>query len=77
MVVVQRASHRGGFSFCGACALGAGASVVVANGLSCPTACGIFPDQGLTGVLCIARQIPNHWTTGEAQGRPFKLMDLR
>ena len=47
VAVVQWASHRGGFSFCGAWALGAGASVVVANRLSCPTACGIFPDQGL------------------------------
>jgi hypothetical protein len=26
--------------------LGMGASVVVVRGLSCPAACGIFPDQG-------------------------------
>ena len=53
-----RASHGGGFSCCGARALGAPASVVVArglqsagsvvvaHGLSCSTACRIFPDQG-------------------------------
>ena len=40
-----RASHCGGFSCCGARALGAQASVVVAHGLSY-SACGIFPDQG-------------------------------
>ena len=31
---------------CGAWPLGARASVVVARGLSCSVACGIFPDQG-------------------------------
>ena len=45
-----QASHCGGFSCCGAQALGVRASVVVAHGLSCSTACGIFPDQGLN--LC-------------------------
>jgi len=39
------ASYCGGFS-CDARPLGAWASVVVAHGLSCPMACGIFPDQG-------------------------------
>ena len=50
-----------GFSCCGAWALGAWASVVVArgsvvvaHGISCSVACGIFPDQGLN--LC-----PLHW----------------
>ena len=42
------------FSCCGAQPLGSEASVVVANGLSCPTAHGIFPDQGSN--LC-----PLHW----------------
>ena len=41
------ASHCSGFSRCDARALDAWASVVVAHGLSCPMACGIFPDQGL------------------------------
>ena len=53
-----RASHCSGFSCCRAQALGMQASVVaarglqsagsvvVAHGLSCSTACGIFPDQG-------------------------------
>ena len=40
------ASHSCGFFCCGARALGARASVVVAHGLSCSVACGIFPDQG-------------------------------
>ena len=48
------ASHCGGFSCCGAQALGARASVIVAHGLSCSTACGIFLDQGSN--LC-----PLHW----------------
>ena len=37
----------GGFSRCRAQALSVRASVVAAHGLSCPSACGIFPDQGL------------------------------
>ena len=53
------ASHCSGFCCCGAWALGARASVVaarrlqsagsvvVAHGLSCSVACGIFPDQVL------------------------------
>ena len=76
-----RASHCGGFSCCGAWALGTRASVVVArglqqlwhsgsvvaarglqstgsvvvaHGLSCSTACGIFPDQG-------SNPCPLHW----------------
>ena len=36
-------SHCSGFPCCGAWAPG---SVVVARGLRCPEACGIFPDQG-------------------------------
>ena len=43
---VAQASHYGGFSCCRARALGAWASVVVARGLICPMACGIFLDQG-------------------------------
>ena len=49
-----RASHCGGFSGCGARALGAWASVAVAHGLSCSAACGIFPDQGWN-------PCPLHW----------------
>ena len=61
-----RASHCGGFSCCGARALGAWApvvvalelssagSVVVAHGLSCSAACGIFLDQG-------SNSCPLHW----------------
>ena len=39
---------------CGARALGARASVVVAHGLTCSAACGIFPDQG-------SNPCPLHW----------------
>ena len=56
-----RASHRGDFSCCGAQVLGVVAHglnscgswaleqwlTVVAQGLSCSAACGIFPDHGL------------------------------
>ena len=49
-----RASHCGGFSCCGAQALGARAPVVVVHGLSCPAACGNFPDQG-------SNPCPLHW----------------
>ena len=48
------ASHCGGFSCCRARALGTRASVVVVHGLSCSTACGIFPDQG-------SNPCPLHW----------------
>ena len=43
----EQASLCGDFSCCGAPALGAQASVVVAHGLSCPKACGIFPGHRL------------------------------
>ena len=62
-----QASHCGGFSYCGAKALGAWGSVVVVPGLyrltgsivvahrlSCPVACRIFLDRGLN--LCLL-----HW----------------
>ena len=42
-------SRHAGFSSCGT-----QASVVVAHGLSCSVACGIFPDQGLN-------PRPLHW----------------
>ena len=43
-------SHCSGFSCCRARALGGMGSVVVAHGLTCPAACGIFPDQGSTAL---------------------------
>ena len=61
-----QASHCGGFSCCGAQALGMRASVVVAHRLSCSAACGIFPNRARTHVPCIGRQILNHCTTREA-----------
>ena len=51
------ASHCGGFSCCREWSLEGWASVVVAHGLSCPMACGIFLD------LC-----PQHW---QADSQPL------
>ena len=48
------ASHCGDLSCCRAWDLGARASVVVAYRFSCPTACGIFLDQG-------SNPCPLHW----------------
>ena len=52
---------------CGAWALGAQASVVVACRLSCPVACGIFPGQG-------SNSYPLHWQADSSplshQGSP-------
>ena len=47
-------SHCGGFSCCGAQALGTRASVAVAHRLSHPVACGILPEQR-------SNQCPLHW----------------
>ena len=48
------ASQCGDFSCCRAEALGSQASIAVVHGLSCSSACGIFPDQGLN-------PSPMHW----------------
>ena len=48
-----RASHCGGFSCGGVGLKSLQDSAVVARGLSCSAACGIFPDQGLN--LCSLR----------------------
>ena len=60
-----QAPHCSGFLCCRAQALGSQASVVVVHGLSCPEACGIFPDQGLNSCPLHGRWILNHWTTRE------------
>ena len=62
-----RASHCGGSSGCGAQAVGTGGlqclqhagSVVVAHGLSCSAACGIFPDQG-SNLFPLQWQVNSH-----------------
>ena len=59
-----QASHCAGFSCWGAQALGAGATVIVVQGLSCSVACGIFPDQGLN-LSSPHWQMLNHWPTRE------------
>ena len=48
------ASHCDGFSRCRVQALGTWVSVVVAHGLSCSEACGIFSDQGLNSSPALA-----------------------
>ena len=63
-------SYCGGFSCCRAWALDVG-SEVVAHRLSCSAAHAIFPHQGPNCVLCIARQIFNHWTTRETPQTSF------
>ena len=57
-----QASYCSGFS-CGAQALGAQASVVIAHRLSCSTTWGILLDQGSNPVPCIGRWIPILSTT--------------
>ena len=42
-------------------------SAAVARRLSCSAACGIFPHQRSNCVLCITRQVLNHWITRKAQ----------
>ena len=61
LLLLSTGSRRTGFNSCGAWAsvavargLYSAGSVVVAHGLSCSAACGIFPSQGLN--LC-----PLHW----------------
>ena len=46
-------------------------SVIVAHGLSCSAACGIFPDQDGTRVPCIGRRILNDCATREAPFSSF------
>ena len=45
------------------------ASLVVALGLNCSEACGIFPDEGRIHVPCISRRILNHCATREVRIR--------
>ena len=54
LVVSMWVSHCGGFSCCGAWALGTQASVVVTDELSSPAVCEIFQDQGWS-------PCPLHW----------------
>ena len=44
--------------------------------LSCPKACGIFPDQGSNPGPCISRQILNHCTTRGVQPCHFYVSEL-
>ena len=52
LLLLSSGSRHAGFSSC-------------VHGLSCPAACGIFPDQGRPHVLCIGRQILYQWAFSE------------
>jgi len=54
------------FSCCRAHAVGPVGLIVVVHRLSCPKTCGIFQDQRLNNVPCIARQVINHWPPGKS-----------
>ena len=58
-----QASYCSGFSCCRAQVLGPVGSVVVARGLSCPKACGTFPDEG-------SNPYSLHWQALDHQGSP-------
>ena len=68
----MQASHCGGFSCCGAQALGHwGFSTCSFQALeqelnSCPVACGLFLERDPTCVSCIGRQILYPWASREA-----------
>ena len=64
------ASHCGGFSCCGERTGDVWASVVVAHGLSGSTACGIFPEHGLSPAL--AGRCRTTGPLGESCGVCFK-----
>ena len=65
LLLQSTSSRRVGFSSCGM------GSVVVAHGLSCSAACGIFQTRARTRVPCIGRRILNHCATREAPGYLF------
>ena len=63
-----QASHHGGFSYFKAWAPRVWASIVVADGLVCPTAVISSWTRDPTTVPCITKWILNHWTTRKPQG---------
>ena len=67
-------SRGGGFSHCGARSPGCAGSVVAAHGLSCSTACGIFPDRG-SNLCLLHRQVDS--LPLSHQGSPHKFFFLK
>ena len=65
-------SYCCGFSCCKAWGLGHTGSTVVAHGLSCPMAYGIFPDKGSNPC---PHQILNHWWLGSPKSIIFHISD--
>ena len=57
------AYHYGGISCCRAWVLQHADSLVVMHGLSCPKACGLFPDDSLNPCPLHCQVDFNHWTT--------------
>ena len=70
------AARCGGFSCCGAQALGVWPSGVVVHGFSCSVVHATFTDCGLNPGPLTGRQILNHWTTREAPWFHFKWLIL-
>ena len=63
LVVVHGLIVMGGISCCRAWVLQHADSLVVMHGLSCPAACGLFPDEGLNPCPLHCQVDFNHWTT--------------
>ena len=51
-------------------------SVVVVHGLSCPVACGIFPDQGSNLCPLHCKWILHHWTTREVPEQSLLISNI-
>ena len=68
-------AESGGFSCCGAWALGVRASAVVAHGLSCSVACGSSRTRARTCIPCTGRRILNQCATREVP--PTKILISR
>ena len=66
-----RAAHCGGFSCCGAQALGLAGSIAVAPRPNCSAAWGISRTRDPTSVPCIDRRILSYCATREVQDKFF------
>ena len=73
LIAVTSLTAEHGLQVCGFQQLWHIGSVVVAHGLVAPRHVGSSQTRDRTGVPCIARQIPNHWTTREAPRPCFSL----
>ena len=76
LIVVASLVAEHGLQVCGLQQLWHAGSVVVAHGLSCSAACGIFPDQGSNPCPCIDRRILDHCANREAPYSLFLILLL-